>query len=56
MKIGLECRDRGVPIIDVNIESTPFSDMAARAGLLVRETATAALPRISSLLAAGIQP
>jgi NAD-dependent protein deacetylase/lipoamidase len=51
VQIGLECARRGVPIIDVNLEENPFSELAARGrGVVLRETAAAALPRIATLL------
>jgi NAD-dependent deacetylase len=51
VQIGLECARRGVPIIDVNLEDNPFAELAGSGrGALLRETATAALPRIATLL------
>jgi NAD-dependent deacetylase len=48
--IGTHCRDRGVPAIDVNIEPNFFSEIAGTNGVVVRQPATAALPRIAELL------
>jgi NAD-dependent protein deacetylase/lipoamidase len=53
VQIGLACARRGVPIIDVNLEDNPFSELAGSGrGLVLRETATGALPRIAALLGA----
>ena len=50
MRIASDCRARGTPIIDINIEANPFSQMADECGLTVRDTACAALARIATLL------
>jgi NAD-dependent deacetylase len=50
MTIGLECQRRGAAVIDVNIEDTPFSDIAALNGCVVRDPATVAIPHIAALL------
>ena len=51
VQIAYICESRGVPIIDVNPEENPFGEMArAGGGVVIRETATSALPRIMRLL------
>jgi len=49
-RIGESCRDRGIPVIDVNVEATVFSEVAERCGVVIREPATRAVPRIAQLL------
>jgi NAD-dependent deacetylase len=49
IRIGMDCARRGIPIIDVNIEDSPFSEMAARNGLVLRQSATVAVPAIARL-------
>jgi NAD-dependent deacetylase len=51
MVIANRCSLRGVPIIDVNVEATPFSALAERLGAVVREPASVAVPRIARRLA-----
>jgi NAD-dependent deacetylase len=51
VRIASACAMRGVPIVDVNIEATPFSVLAERHGVAVREAAGTALPRIARRLA-----
>jgi NAD-dependent protein deacetylase/lipoamidase len=51
-QIGLGCARRGVPIIDINIEENPFAELARQSGgVVLREPASLALPRIATLLA-----
>ncbi len=50
MRIATDCARRGVPIVDVNLESTPFAELANRGGAVVQERAGAAVPRIARLL------
>jgi len=50
MRIALECRARGTPIVDINVEANPFSNLADQCGVSLRESASAALPRIGALL------
>jgi NAD-dependent deacetylase len=51
MQIGMSCHAQRVPIIDVNPEDNPFSRMAAASsGVVLREAASVALPRIARLL------
>lgn len=50
MRIALDCQARGTPIIDVNVESNPFSEMADACGLSIRDRASAALSRIAAVL------
>jgi len=51
VQIGYICERRGIPIIDVNPEENPFGEMArAGGGVVLREAATEALPRIMRLL------
>jgi NAD-dependent deacetylase len=50
MAIGMQCQERGVPIIDVNVEDNAFSMLARRSGSALREAAAIALPRIARLL------
>lgn len=53
VRIGLECAQRGVPIIDINLEDNPFSSLARARdrGLVLRERASVALPRVARALA-----
>jgi NAD-dependent deacetylase len=51
MVIATRCARRGVPIIDVNVEATPFSALAERLGAVMREPASVAVPRIARRLA-----
>jgi NAD-dependent deacetylase len=51
VQIAMSCMRRGVPIVDVNIEDNPFSEMAARGGLVLRYPATVAVPAITRSLA-----
>ncbi len=51
VQIGYICERRGIPIIDVNPEENTFGEMArAGGGVVLREAATEALPRIMRLL------
>jgi NAD-dependent deacetylase len=50
MRIASDCARRRVPIVDVNLEATPFSELASRGGAVVREPAGQAVPRIARLL------
>lgn len=54
MRIAMDVARRGVPIVDVNIEDTPFSTLARRLGVVVREAAGAAVPRIARHLGARL--
>lgn len=50
MRIALECQARRTPIIDINVEDNPFSQMADACGLSIRDRASAALSRIAAVL------
>jgi NAD-dependent deacetylase len=50
LRIATEAARRGVPVVDVNLEDTPFSAMARRLGAVVREPAGVAVPRIARRL------
>jgi NAD-dependent deacetylase len=50
VRIGESCADRHVPIIDVNIEDNTFSSWAKTRGLMLRASASSALPQIAKVL------
>jgi NAD-dependent deacetylase len=50
VRIGMDCVRRGVPVIDVNIDDNPFSEMAAENGVILRQAATRAVPAMARLL------
>jgi NAD-dependent deacetylase len=50
MTIARASARRGVPIIDVNVERNPFSDLADECGLSLREPASVALVKIAHIL------
>ena len=50
MRIGEHCRDQGVPVVDVNVEATVFSEIAERRGAVVRQPAATAVARIAKIL------
>jgi NAD-dependent deacetylase len=52
MQIGELAWRRGIPIVDVNPEDNPFSDLAARGGFVARGAAGEWLPRIAAALGA----
>jgi NAD-dependent deacetylase len=50
LAIGRDCRERGVPIVDVNTDHNVFEKMSRDGGLFVREPATVALTRMAGVL------
>jgi NAD-dependent deacetylase len=49
-RIGADCHERGVPLIDVNVEPNFFSEMARENGVVLCEPACMAVPRIAERL------
>jgi len=50
MRIATECIQRGVPIVDINIEENVFSEMADAHGVTLRGPAASILPEVVDLL------
>ena len=50
MRIATECLQRGVPIIDVNVEENVFSEMSDANGVTLRGPAASLLPEVVALL------
>jgi NAD-dependent deacetylase len=56
IQIGVDCARRRVPIVDVNVDDNPFSQMADRSGIALRQAATVAVPAIARRLAGAPPP